>query len=87
MADLEKNFPQRLNDIVRWFKFYKTFDGKKPNVIHFGEKILSVERTLEIIHENHIFWKELRECVSQPSSKYQSEYGKKLIEKAKSFRF
>lgn len=33
-----------------WFKDIKTFDGKKPNLIAYNEKIFSKDETLAIIH-------------------------------------
>ena len=38
---------------------YKTYDGKKENAFGYDEKVLSVEKTIEIIYENHQYYKDL----------------------------
>jgi len=73
-----------MKDIIRWFKFYKTFDGKKPNVIAFNDKVLSEVRALEVIHENNVHWRDLREVLKKPE-KFSGEYGTKLAELATKF--
>lgn len=50
----------RLNNIMKWFKIYKTFEGKKENIILDNDKIFSPEETLEIIEENHKSYKKLK---------------------------
>jgi len=84
LYDLEKLYPHRLQEIIRWFKFYKTYDGKKANRIHFDDKILNMDRAIEVIHENHESWKDLREVVKN-SSKFKGDYGEKLLERAQEF--
>lgn len=49
---------ERLRSIMQWFKVYKTFEGKKENVILDNDKIFSPEETLEFIEENHKFYLE-----------------------------
>lgn len=31
----------RVQEIIDWFKVYKTYEGKPVNVIGFGEKVFS----------------------------------------------
>ena len=81
---MEKAYPYRLKEIVRWFKFYKLFDGKKANTIHFDDKILDLDKTLEAIHETNKYWRELRTALKNPE-KHQTETGKKILEYAKLF--
>jgi hypothetical protein len=38
---------------------YKTYDGKKENSFGYDEKVLSVEKTIEIINENNLYYKDL----------------------------
>lgn len=45
---------ERLEAIKQWFKTIKLFDGKKANEIAYGEKILSRDATLSIIHGTHV---------------------------------
>ena len=46
-------------------RMYKTFDGKAENQFGYDEKILSVEKTIEIIYENHEEYKKLLSGVSK----------------------
>ncbi len=76
---MEEHYPQRMNAIVKWFKNYKIFDGKKPNKIHFDDAILGIERTLNVIEKNYQYWKELRE-IALDHSKAKGDNGKELLE-------
>ena len=51
----------RLKAIREWFKSIKVYDGKKPNSFAFEERVLSVERTLQVIEENHHHYRKLIE--------------------------
>ena len=55
----QKN-PDAIKEIIHWFRIYKTLDGKPENSFGYDEKILSVEKTIEIIEDNHQAWKDLR---------------------------
>lgn len=57
----EKNV-EKIREIQKWFKIYKTFDGKKENVIYGNDKIFDVKETEKIIEENHQFYKDLINC-------------------------
>ncbi|RYE30990.1 MAG: hypothetical protein EOP48_31690 [Sphingobacteriales bacterium] len=35
-----------MKEIVRWFKNYKTFDGKGVNMIHFDDAVLEQKRAM-----------------------------------------
>ena len=72
-----------MKEIVRWFKHYKTFDGKGVNKIHFDDAVLEQERAIHVIEENHQFWKELRQAGKNGSS--QDENSRKLAEIAKKY--
>lgn len=52
--------PFRLRLLKSWFEKIKTFDGKKPNVFENSGNVYSVRETLEIIEENHKFYKALK---------------------------
>ena len=54
----QKN-PGAIKEVIEWFRTYKTYDGKPENRFGHDEKILSVERTIEVIEENHIMYKDL----------------------------
>ena len=49
-----------MSEIREWFRTIKVYDGKKANRFGYDEKVLSAEKTIEIIHENHSFYKELK---------------------------
>ncbi len=51
--------PGALQAIHDWFRTYKTFEGKGENQFGYEGKLLSAERTIEIIHENHVFYQDL----------------------------
>lgn len=51
----QKNM-ERIREIMKWFKIYKTYEGKKENVILDNDKIFSIEETKEIIKENHEYY-------------------------------
>jgi inorganic pyrophosphatase len=52
---MEKN-QIRIKEIMHWFKIYKTYEGKKENIILDNDKIFSRNETLEIIKENHNYY-------------------------------
>lgn len=54
----QKN-PGGINEVREWFRTYKTYDGKPLNQFGYDEQILDVERTIEIIYENHEYYKQL----------------------------
>ena len=66
LEDLDRLQSGRLNAIKNWFKYIKTFDGKKANEIHYNEKIFSAEKALEVIEETHSHWQTLAK--KKPSS-------------------
>ena len=51
--------PGGINAVREWFRTYKTYDGKPEGKFGFDEKVLGVEQTIEIIYENHKFYKQL----------------------------
>ena len=54
LADVERQWPGRINAIKDWFKYIKTFDGKKCNVIYKDGKLYDVDQSLQVIKENHL---------------------------------
>lgn len=48
----QKN-PGAVKEVLEWMRTYKTYDGKKENSFGYDEQVLSVEKTIEIIYENH----------------------------------
>ncbi len=42
---------EKINSVMEWFKMFKTFYGKKPNVILDNNKLFNKEETLKIISE------------------------------------
>jgi len=49
----------RIKNIQRWFKVYKTFDGKKENIIYDDDRIFNVDETEKIIEESHKYYNDL----------------------------
>jgi len=79
---LEQHYPHRMKEIVRWFKNYKTFEGKGVNKIHFDDAVLGQKRAIHVVEENHQFWKELRQAGKNGGP---DENSRKLAEIAKKF--
>lgn len=77
MKDLEERFPQRIQAIKKWFKYFKMFEGKPANRIFYDEKTLEIDRTLEVITESFGYWKELKEIKQSINN---TEYEKKLLD-------
>jgi len=73
-----------MNAIIRWFKNYKTFDGKLVNKIHFDDAILDIEKTLDVIEENHQYWKELK-AVGEKLGQEKGSIDSQLTEIAQKF--
>ena len=42
-----------VKDIMKWFKIYKTFEGKTENIIHFNNKFFNIKDTEKIIIESN----------------------------------
>ena len=51
--DYNREYPGHLKHIKDWFRTIKTYDGKPENHFGYDEQVLSVEKTVEIIHSNH----------------------------------
>jgi inorganic pyrophosphatase len=49
----------RIREIQNWFKIYKTYEGKKENVIYNDDMILNVDDTLKVIEEGHKYYMDL----------------------------
>ena len=49
----------RVKEIQKWFKIYKTYEGKKENTIYENDKIFDIKETHNIIEENHNFYMNL----------------------------
>ncbi|KRX01993.1 Inorganic pyrophosphatase [Pseudocohnilembus persalinus] len=58
-VDFDKYQPKRLQAIQHWFKYIKTYDGKKPNTIYYEGKIFDSNYTYNVIEEMHQEWKKL----------------------------
>jgi inorganic pyrophosphatase len=50
---------RRIKEIQKWFKIYKTYDGKKENVIYNNDMILNVEETQKVIEESYNYYLDL----------------------------
>jgi inorganic pyrophosphatase len=59
IEDFNRLCPGALKEIQNWFRTYKTFEGKGENAFGYEGRILSSERTIEIIHDNHLFYRDL----------------------------
>jgi inorganic pyrophosphatase len=50
LEDYNRDNPGALREISDWFRTYKTYEGKPENTFGYEGRILSAERTIEIIH-------------------------------------
>lgn len=48
-----QHHPNAISEAFTWLRTYKTYDGKKENSFGYNDSVLSVEKTIEIIHENN----------------------------------
>ncbi len=53
ISSLDQLPKQQIRAVMDWFKFIKVFDGKKPNLIAYDEKLFSKDETLSIISDTH----------------------------------
>jgi inorganic pyrophosphatase len=53
---------EKIKDIQKWFKTYKTYEGKKENIILHNDKIFNAEETIKIIEDNHKYYLDLINC-------------------------
>ncbi len=53
LEDFRRLVPGRVEDIMRWFRIYKTFEGKKENALLFDAKVFDIEETMEMIKGQH----------------------------------
>lgn len=60
IEDVDKKLPGVLSGIREWFRWYKTPDDKPLNAFGFDEKVLNKKFALEVIHETHEFYLNLR---------------------------
>lgn len=59
IEDFKRVNPGALKEISDWFRTYKTYEGKPENTFGYEGRFLSAERTIEIIHENNEFYRDL----------------------------
>ena len=52
MKDFNSHMPGIIDEIREWFRIIKTFDGKPENKYAYEGKVLDLDKTLEVIHEN-----------------------------------
>jgi hypothetical protein len=71
-----------MQSILRWFRFIKTYDGKKENTLYKDGKFFSKEETQEIVHKHHSYWRELK-SISEASPNLRD----KLEQKRREFHF
>lgn len=55
--------------IKSWFKFIKTYDGKKANSIHYNEEVFNADKASEVIAHTHAMWKQLKDINTKADSK------------------
>jgi len=60
VGDVEAKCPGTLSGIREWFRWYKTPDDKPLNAFGFDEKFLDKKTALEVIHETHEYWVNLK---------------------------
>ena len=49
IEDFDRWNPGAVNEIREWFRTIKTYDGKPENKFGYDEKVIGLEKTLEII--------------------------------------
>ena len=59
LEDFNRLCPGAIQEIQEWFRTYKTYEGKGENQFGYGGRVLTAERTIEIIHENNQFYRDL----------------------------
>lgn len=50
---------KRVKEIQKWFKIYKTYDGKKENIIYNNDMILNLDETIKVIDEGFNYYMDL----------------------------
>ena len=53
IADVDRVFPNRVAQLVHWFKVYKKPDGKPENQFAFDGAMQSTEFALSVIEQTH----------------------------------
>ena len=57
----QKSVPEwQAEQVMNWFKTYKSLEGKPENTIGYGGRLLSAEEALKVIQDCHGDWKRLR---------------------------
>ena len=51
--------PGFIEEMMEWFRVYKTYEGKRENTIMFGGKIFELDHTLKLIQSSHKEYKKL----------------------------
>ena len=69
IEDFNRLNPGAVKEVTEWFKMYKTYEGKAENQFGYEGRVLSSEKTIEIIHENNQFYKDLKEGKVKNESK------------------
>jgi len=59
VEDFNRHNPGLVKEIMEWFRVIKTYDGKPANRFAYDDQVLSVDKTIEIIEENHQSYKDL----------------------------
>ena len=59
LEEYDQYNPGASSEIREWFRSYKTYDGKPENQFGHDERILTLDETLEVIHENHEEYRKL----------------------------
>jgi inorganic pyrophosphatase len=59
LSDLEKKHPEKLDQVFKWFKYYKTTDGKAENTFGLNDQYQSEVIAKQVISEAHKHWQHL----------------------------
>jgi len=70
VADIDTYLPGTREQIIDWFKMYKTTDGKPENTFYKEGEFLSMDETMEVIKECHFNWMNLLLGRQGDKSKY-----------------
>ena len=60
IEDVDKHCPGTVSGIREWFRWYKTPDDKPLNAFGFDEKALNKKAALDVIHETHEYYMNLK---------------------------
>lgn len=59
LKEYREYLPGFIEEMMEWFRVYKTYDGKRANTILFDSEIFGLEETMNVIRASHREYKSL----------------------------